>query len=321
MDQNPENSEISPDIIHSRLEAFLKTPLELLPRGRERLLDRIITIPHIGKEALARWITAAVLLSMITVVSPSASYHFEQFIHPPSIQVSAQESPGQITVESPREQSLKKSIAGQVEIYTNDQVRIENTLQWKNMVKQIVTDPRLDIPQQDRQYWIQTMLKIIFVESGGNSKADSRLAKGLTQLRPTTAKEAAEQYQIPGYDLYNPWDNTFLGLALQLNLAEHFGKNLSLWAHHLGYGNMEEAIKTYLISVEKLRMDEVNKIFQSQDNKLLRKYIEEYGITLEKLLTSPAVTGKLKQINAFEDQTEHYYPRLVAAGKAMGFSD
>lgn len=223
-------------------------------------------------------------------------------------------------------QAIDIAITKELKRFKNDEVRINRTLGWENMVKQIVADPRLNIPPKDRQFWKDRMLEIIFVESGGNPNADSGMAKGLTQLRPATAKELVEIYGIPksgpyAYNLKNGFDNIFLGLAHQLNLSKRYGRELGLWAHHLGSGNMDQALRTYLISVLKLDVSQIDHIFASlNSNQLLLKYIEEYQITPKKLLDSPAVTGKLKEIGAFGDDTQHYWPRLKAAGLAMAIA-
>lgn len=231
--------------------------------------------------------------------------------------------------QSVEQEPLKTSVSGEFENYRHDKKRVERTLQWKNMIEQIVKDPRLGINPQDQQYWINTMLEIIFVESGGNSNASSfvesggnpnassPVAYGLTQLKAETARQVANQYQIPKYDLYNGWDNVFLGLAHQLYMEKLYGRELAKWIHHLGMGNGTQAIITYLVSSEKLPIWEVDRIFQDPTNQLLRQYIEKYQITPEKLLKSPTVTGKLKQIGAFDDDTQHYPARLRAAAEAM----
>lgn len=201
--------------------------------------------------------------------------------------------------------------------FKNDLERQDRTLQWKDMIGRIVADERLGIPEKEHQFWINRMLQIIFVESGGNPKASSGIAFGLTQLKPDTANEIAKKYKIPKYDLKNGWDNIFLGLAHQLQMTQLYGKDLAPWVHHLGMGNMAQAIITYLISVEKLPISEVDAIFTDKTNLLLPKYIERYQIDPIRLLGNPAVTAKLKGLNAFNDDTQHYYARLKAAGEAM----
>lgn len=218
------------------------------------------------------------------------------------------------------EEKLKISIAEELKRYINDPERIQRTLSWKNMIEQIVKDPRLGIKEGDREYWLNTMLEIIFVESGGNQNARSSVAYGLTQLRMETARQIATQYKIPKYNLYNGWDNIFLGLAHQINMEKLYGRELARWIHHLGMGNGTQAIITYLISVEKLPVSEVERTFEDPTNQLLRQYIEKYHISPARLLMSPAVTAKLKEINALNDDTQYYPARLKAAGEAMNLS-
>lgn len=188
------------------------------------------------------------------------------------------------------------------------------------MMKQIVADERLKIPKLKRDYWVDHMLKIIFIESGGNPEASSGIAFGLTQLRDSTADEVAREYQIPIYDIYkNAWDNAFLGTAYQLKLAKWYGPELAVWTHHLGPGNMNTVLRTYFISNLKLPISNVDDLFF--DPNKLSQAIKEYNITPKGLLDSPAVTAKLKQTGAWGDQTWEYYPRYRAAGIGMGLKD
>lgn len=210
---------------------------------------------------------------------------------------------------------LQYEVRQELNKFQNDYPRIMFTLHWRGLVEKVVQDPRLKIPKSEQPSWVRNLLGIIFVESGGNPFATSNLkidpAKGLTQVRGQTADEIAHQYQIRKYDLYNSWDNVFLGLAHQLNLSYRYGKELGIWAHHLGSGNMDAALRVYLISQLKLPIDEV-------DNQILVKFIKTYDIRVEKLLSSPAVTATLKSRQAFTDSTERYFYRVLAAQKAMG---
>lgn len=209
-------------------------------------------------------------------------------------------------------QKTEEAIGKQLKLYQNDKLRIKNTLQWAEMMEMIVNDKRLNIQGSEKTFWKQRMLEIIFVESEGNPKASSGLAYGLTQLKPSTAKEAAQRLGIAKYDLYNGWDNAFLGLAHQRNLAERYGPDLGAWTHHLGSGNMDLALKTYLIQVKKLPVKDVDLTMASE-------LIKKYQITPFVLLKEPAVTAALKYAGAFGDQTQEYFKRIIASGKAMGF--
>ena len=213
--------------------------------------------------------------------------------------------------------TLKISVDKEYKNFINDSERIERTMQWKKMIEAVVSDSRLNIPESEKPYWINTMLGITFVESGGNPKANSGIAFGLTQLQVDTAKDVANQYQIPTYNLFNSWDNLFLGTAHQLNMAKLYGKDLGPWVHHLGIGNMTKAVITYLSSVQKLPLSEIDRLLTDPTNQSLRNSIEMYQITPIKLLSSPAVTGMLKAQNAFDDDTEYYPPRLEAANEVL----
>ncbi|MBI2019530.1 transglycosylase SLT domain-containing protein [Candidatus Daviesbacteria bacterium] len=212
-----------------------------------------------------------------------------------------------------QKQKFQEEINKQFELYRNDEIRIKNTLRWESTLNLIVQDKRLGIPADQRDWWKKRMLEIIFVESEGNPKASSGIAHGLTQLKTSTAKESARRSGVLKFDIYNSWDNAFLGLEHQLNLAQRFG-TLSLWAHHLGWGNMDLAVQTYLVKVVKMPVRDF-------DDQKLPEYINQYKITPFVLLKEPAVTAALKSVGAFEDKTEKYFAWLVAAGKAMGIED
>lgn len=216
-------------------------------------------------------------------------------------------------LNSEQKQKFQEEISRQFKIYQNDKIRIKNTLRWEPTLDLIVKDKRLNIPLSERDYWKKRMLEIIFVESEGNPKASSGIAFGLTQLKTATAKEAAQRSGVLSFDIYNGWDNSFLGLTHQLNLAKRYGV-LSLWTHHLGSGNMDLAVKTYLIKVKKMPVKDFD------ENKLI-DYINQYKITPFMLLKEPAVTAALKNAGAFGDQTEKYFAWLVAAGQAMGLEN
>lgn len=294
-----------------------KPPLSEL-EGREKLSSILPYLSYIPGENLLRHLAMLGLVTASIFLSP----------HHQVNKISTQANQTSVSIAAPHEQTQPLTNSNQVpqilnsipelKQFKNDKERINKTLAWKNMVELIVADPRLNIAVKDREFWTNRMLQIIFVESGGNPNASSGIAFGLTQLKPSTAEEVARQYQIPKYERYNGWDNAFLGLAHQLNLAKRYGPELAAWVHHLGSGNMDTALKTYLIQEKKLPITEVDEIFNSPNtNQLVLRYINTYQIIPEKLLASSAVTGKLKQIGAFEDQTDRYYFRLTAAKQAM----
>ncbi len=214
------------------------------------------------------------------------------------------------------------TIPPSLEAFAKNPTRIKDTLRWKNLVEQVIADKRLNIKAEDRQNWVNHMLKLIFIESEGKPEASSGIAFGLTQLKDSTAQELAQDYQIRRHDLNNAWDNVFLGAAHQLKMSKTYGTELSAWVHHLGAGNMNQALRSYLVSEQKLPISEVNNIFTSPEgSQLLSQYIVIYRITPEKLLKSSAVTAKLKEIGAWGDHTWEYYDRYKASGIAMGLKD
>lgn len=213
-------------------------------------------------------------------------------------------------------------VISQYEIYKKDLLRIKNTKRWEKTIELVVADPRLRLSKSDQAFWKQRMQEITFVESSGIPDATSVIGCfGLTQLNPSTAAEEARKYGIQKYDLNNGWDNLMLGLIHQLGLAQRYGRELAGWTHHLGSGNMDNALRTYLLQDRSLKIKDVDEIFRNPNsNQKISKIIEENKITAEKLLNSAAVTGKLKQINAFNDDTAKYSIRLQAAGLAMNLA-
>lgn len=208
--------------------------------------------------------------------------------------------------------TVNATIIKQAEIYGTDKERIRNTLSWKTTVKSAVEDKRLGVNDKDKAQ--RDVMDIIFVESGGDPKASSGIAFGLTQLKPSTAKEAAQKIGVSKFDILNGYDNVILGTVHQQNLAERYG-DLATWTHHLGSGNMDTALRTYFIQDLRLPIKDVDQIFNSSKDLLYN--IKKYKITSFLLLFSPAVTGKLKEIGAFEDQTDQYPVRLIAADLVM----
>jgi hypothetical protein len=210
-------------------------------------------------------------------------------------------------------QTAKNAISQNIDKY-KDETRVDNTMQWQSTVNQIVEDPRFKLNQEDKQYWKATLLQLVFVESEGNRVASSGIAFGLGQLKEDTAKEVADQYGV-SYDLENGWENLFLTLGHQLNMAERYGKIMAPWIHHLGSGNADDALKTYFTSVLKMPVSEVETAFK--DNRKVRQLIESNKVNPYTLLSEPAVTGKLKQIGADKDDTFQYYTRALIGGELM----
>ena len=189
--------------------------------------------------------------------------------------------------------------------------RLTNTLTWVDLLELIVKDPRLQIAEKDRAGWILNMLALTHQESGGRPQASSGIAFGLTQLLPSTADEIARQYQIPQHNLENSWDNTFLGLAYQLNMTSQFGKELGITSHFIGPGNTKFALRTYFISVLKLPVNQVDAVLNS--NKILAESVDFYQITPSVLFNSPAVSGALKEKGISPKAALDYYNGVKGA--------
>lgn len=323
----------------SEIQWFPKLPDSLLPRGGEkfsfaRILDQINQTPFskalLAPVNLLRYPGIFIALTAISLTNPlqldysqfdlwksrPAETQYQSLMLPPAVELEKIKRISPPNFAPSIMEVTEETVPENLKAFAQNPEKVKNTLRWKNMMEQIVADKRLSIPPSQRAFWVSHMLKIIFIESGGDPEASSGIAFGLTQLKPSTANEMAREYQIPEYDIYqNAWDNSFLGTAYQLEMAGRFGPEIGAWAHHLGQGSMNQAIRTYLVSNLGLPVGLVDEVLEKED--LLLKYIKDYRITPEKLLNSPAVTGKLKAMGTWGDWTWEYPGRFQAAGIAM----
>lgn len=273
----------------------------------ERKLHRYPVVGLISEWDVTRGLTtlaaACLLLGTTTAINLFVNQRHVDMISQPALVINTKTIPDSVA-DSKREALLQ---VPKLKPFGDITERAKDVLEEEGWIRGIVDDPRLKIPEAEKDFWVKRMLALIAIESQGRIHATSGIAFGFTQLKKETADEIAKQYQIPSYDLYNPWDNTFLGLAHQLKLADRYGKDLSLWAHHLGSGNIDEIILAYLKPIlpenDSLREKGIS------SNSQLKMYIEHYGITSESLLQSPKVREKLIEIGANQDETDQYWLR------------
>ncbi len=300
-----------------RFRAMVERVIPEDPEKRDHIIKGALTLA--GTTTLAKTIGAVSDL----LKSPSSNAQTAQTANQPQKDIVVKEGPPDIS------QIRETKIDKEFQAYKDDKDRAVNTLYWKDTITAVAKDKRFGLNEEEQKFWVNRMLEIIFVESEGDEKADpaykirdpqlsaaarKKTAKGLTQLLPSTAAELARIYGVTNYDLLKGWDNIFLGLANQLRWAKRYGTELGAWTHHLGSGNMDQAIEAYLVSDIKIA---------NYDRDLRLSYIEEYDIDPFRLLQSKVVIYTLGpgQLNALNDETEHYYPRLRAGGRCMKLPD
>lgn len=323
---------ISPDIIarvDPAIAAFIHTP-EI---GSQRFGSNITTTTEPSGKLLSSLLALTTISSVLfgntvptqadarpTSTTPTASTYFlpdlplsENMIQENYFQAKAftnMSESDRIKAEDEIHQEFDK--------YRIDLPRILSTLRWESKISQTVANPQLKIPIHERSYWRQLLMGIVFVESGGNPTASSGIAFGLAQLKPDTAQEMADLYGIKNFQkeqLNNPDTNLFLSIAYLRKLDQIYGPNLSIWAYHLGQGNLNRAIWVYLSSEKKVPIKDLETAFSSTTYEELNTLINQYQLNSTNLLKSSAVTAELKFHGAFENDTERYFYRVIAANE------
>lgn len=212
--------------------------------------------------------------------------------------------------------------------------RIERTLEYKDMVMDVARKLgfKKDSPVPE------LLLGLIFVESGGNPDAiagkpnrksgeeikaeDDKKARGLCQVKPDTAKEAAERLgvHIDSNSLFNPEINITLALEHLDHLYNDLFPDLGIafWAYHLGEGNMALAIETYLVEELKVPQVLVDGVLSNKETTGTFKLVKDYNLTFLELINSEKVKERLRKKKAFNDDTEFYVPRIGAGMRFLG---
>lgn len=313
-------------------------PTSLLPKGSERFKNFINSFKEIPRDIHLRalMVIGITLSSFLSAPSKSATEIISQ---PEASSISKAEvkSSENLSINPDFESKIfanfteeqkaiaEREIEKELVVYSQDTKRLQNTLRWEGTVKSVLDDDRLNLTESEKKLLEKLDLAIIDVESEGNPHADSaqdsdseevkkNSAKGLMQVKPTTAQEIADRYRIYQYDLYNGWENIFFGTVHLLEINKKFGLSLGVWNYHLGMGNMNEAIKTYLIQEAEIPIKEVEDLFSDPNYcEKLASYTKRYQLNPVAFLQSPAVTGKLKYLGAFDDQTDRYFYRVMAA--------
>lgn len=216
---------------------------------------------------------------------------------------------------SPSEkEEARRQAEKQIEHYRKDpgvKQRTEDSKRWQKTVEAVAKEmgfkPNSFVPP--------LLASLIFVESSGNPQAENPIAKGLCQLRWTTALEEAKRQGISltAENLFNPQINIKLALGVLHQLYQRFpDPSLTFWAYHLGELNLTRAIKAHLLSQGK-KEEVINTILEEIKEFGTKRLVEENHLNFIKLISSPAVVEELKKYEAFGDDTELYVPRIAAA--------
>lgn len=194
--------------------------------------------------------------------------------------------------------------------------RINDTLRFKN----IVFESAKNLGFRENSPVPKLLLSLIYVESGGDPDAspskDKDAAKGLCQIKPSTVLPIARRLRM-NPNLFDPWTNITLTL-------EHFDRlfklfpdpSLAFWTYHLGEGNMVEAIEEYVVTENGEDRKKVQSTLNFIDDKGERgsaSLIRKHNLNFIKLINSKNVVAKLKELNAFGNETNLYVPRVGAA--------
>lgn len=167
-------------------------------------------------------------------------------------------------------------------------------------------------------------LAMILVESKGDKMADNNpryhdSAKGLAQVKPSTAKEVAQQLGLTASpNLFNPEINITIGLEYLDHLQQLFhNPSLAVWAFNLGPGYLIDLLKEYLLSsptrsfTEKLRLRASFKNPRQLFREIQQSSHSEDQLNFFQLIHHPQVIKYLKTIAAHEE-TSLYIPRVIA---------
>lgn len=148
---------------------------------------------------------------------------------------------------------------------------------------------------------------VALLENGGSETAVSKAgALGVFQLMPGTARSLGLTVTKKVDERREPNKNIEAGISYLKMNYERFGDwGLATWAYHAGEGNVSKALKLYAKAHGTTLTGLKN---QSE----MKKYVEKNGITVHKLLSSPAVKSLTKKLN---DDSAGYPYKVIATSK------
>jgi len=170
------------------------------------------------------------------------------------------------------------------------------------------------IREKARKYGVpeDVAIGVGLLENGGSETAKSPAgALGVFQLMPGTARSLGLTVNGKVDERRNPAANIDAGMRyLALNYYRFGDWGLATWAYHAGEGNVAKAVQLYAKANHGINLPGI------KDPKVTRDYIEKHGITIHKLLSSPAVKTLTRKLN--DDSAGYPYKVLATAALFKG---
>jgi soluble lytic murein transglycosylase-like protein len=149
---------------------------------------------------------------------------------------------------------------------------------------------------------------VSLLENGGSETAVSKAgALGVFQLMPGTARSLGLKVNKKVDERKDPETNITAGISyLKMNYDRFGDWGLATWAYHAGEGNVAKALKIYAKSTHGINLVGI------KDPPAMKAYVEKYGITVHKLLSSSAVKTMTKKLS---DDSSGYPYKVMATAK------
>lgn len=195
----------------------------------------------------------------------------------------------------------------------------DGVLPLRNVIKDVIADPRLEIKPEDREDWTKIVELVIMVESGGDILARSNVdALGVMQVRADAIKRMAKKLNITIYDPFSAKDNILIGTRYLLELQRSFPTfETAFAAYNIGEGTMINAIRAYLLELRedpaKIDRDFATMGIDGISPTATYSYIQRYSITLADLEQSPGAREALKRAGIRWQELDDHPMRAFAA--------
>lgn len=223
--------------------------------------------------------------------------------------------------------SVQKMIQKELPIFTKDKDANKRVLGYRTIIAKAAKEQNF----KSDSVIPQALLGLIRVESEGKPDVrppqpappaapipESEWATGLCQVKPSTAEMFAQKLGMSTQpNLFDPKVNIKIALEYLDYLKKKFSDvSLTLWAYHLGEGNMTKAIETYVTRNLKISLPQGVKLSTTGPTST-KELVDKYNLNFVKLINSGQVVGRLMQKDAFNDNTHLYVPRIGAALVAL----
>lgn len=146
---------------------------------------------------------------------------------------------------------------------------------------------------------------VAFLENGGSETAKSPAgAMGIYQLMPSTARNLGMTVTKSIDERKDPEKSIEAGVSYLATNYDQLGDwGLATWAYHAGVGNVTKALKIYAKAHDGIALKGISDFTE------LKAYVQSHGITVDKLLSDPAVQVFTDKLH--DDSSG--YPYKVAA--------